>query len=343
LKSLPGISGQEFKGWYEEAKAAAIAAEIPLAELDWLVQASSNLDRLALRLGTGAMRSRIELQIPFPQLAQLWQKRLQDRVPVQYLAGKTTWRHFQLKVTPDVLIPRPETECIIDRAIAAVEGGDWGYGGELSTQVNVSPIQQVDCTWRGGPHVPQFWGNLAVPRTQNLKSKIQNWADLGTGSGAIAIALAEAFPAATIHAVDSSANALEIARENARNLGFDKNIKFYQGAWWEPLADLKGQIGGMVSNPPYIPTAMLAQLQPEVARHEPRLALDGGPDGLDCLRYLVETAPNYLRPGGIWLVEMMAGQAEAVAELLRQQGSYRDLQLFSDLAGIDRFALAYRC
>jgi release factor glutamine methyltransferase len=98
----------------------------------------------------------------------------------------------------------------------------------------------------------------------------------------------------------------------------------------------------MESNPPYIPSSMIPNLQPEVALHEPHVALDGGADGLDCLRHLVDRAPNYLKPGGIWLSEMMAGQAEAVAELLQHQGSYRDIEIYADLAGIDRFALAFR-
>ncbi|MBD0341341.1 MAG: protein-(glutamine-N5) methyltransferase, release factor-specific, partial [Microcoleus sp. Co-bin12] len=110
----------------------------------------------------------------------------------------------------------------------------------------------------------------------------------------------------------------------------------------EPLAFLKGQVSGMVSNPPYIPSSTVLTLQPEVVRHEPHLALDGGFDGLDCIRHLVETAPDYLESGGVWLVEMMAGQAEAVADMLESHGSYGKVQIFSDLAGIARFALAYR-
>ncbi len=168
------------------------------------------------------------------------------------------------------------------------------------------------------------------------------WADLGTGSGAIALGLAYAMPAAQIHAVDYSAAALEIASYNAQKLGFETRIQFHQGSWWEPLNSLKGEFSGMVSNPPYIPSTLISELQPEVAWHEPHLALNGGSDGLDYIHHLIEVSPVYLRPGGIWLIEMMAGQAPVVAELLHQQGSYCQIQIFSDLAGIDRFALAYR-
>ncbi len=281
-----------------QAKTEAIAYDIPLAEIHWLLQELAGLDRLALRLESFKDLPKIELKLSLSELAQLWQRRLQERVPVQYLTGVAHWRNFSLKVTPAVLIPRPETELLIDLAVEAVNS----YG-------------------------------------VNPKS---HWVDLGTGSGAIAIGLACALPNASVYAVDCSSEALAVARLNAENLGFGSRINFYQGLWWEPLAFLKGQVSGMVSNPPYIPSSTVLTLQPEVVRHEPHLALDGGFDGLECIRHLVETAPDYLVSGGVWLVEMMAGQAEAVADMLQSHGSYGKVQIFSDLAGVDRFALAYR-
>jgi release factor glutamine methyltransferase len=275
-------------------------AGVPTAEVDWLLQEVAGLDPLALRLESFKERSLLELQYPLPVLSQLWHQRLHDRLPIQYLARVTPWRHFQLKVSPGVLIPRPETEYLIDLAVEAA--------------IN-SP-------------------------TSNLASG--HWADLGTGSGAIALGLAEVFPTATIHAVDCSADALAIARENAQQLGFAQRIQFYQGLWWEPLGTLKGQLSGMVANPPYIPSSLIQELQPEVRNHEPLLALDGGTDGLDSIRQLIATSPDYLLPGGVWLIEMMAGQADTVAQLLHKHGSYRNIQIIPDLAGIDRFALAYR-
>ena len=292
------VSGLELWQWVNQAKAEARSSDIPLAEIDWLLQELAGLDRLALRLESFKDLPKIELKLSLSELAQLWQRRLQERVPVQYLTGVAHWRHFSLKVTPAVLIPRPETELLIDLAVEAVKS----YG-------------------------------------VNPKS---HWVDLGTGSGAIAIGLACALTNARVYAVDCSSEALAVARLNAENLGFGSRINFYQGLWWEPLEFLKGQVSGMVSNPPYIPSSTVLTLQPEVVRHEPHLALDGGFDGLDCIRHLVETAPDYLESGGVWLVEMMAGQAEAVADMLESHGSYGKVQIFSDLAGIDRFALAYR-
>lgn len=293
-------SGQELWQWRLEAHQSAAAAGVSTAEVDWLLQEVTNLEPLTLRLESFKTKPQIELRYPLPILSLLWQKRLEERLPIQYLAGVTPWRNFSLTVSRAVLIPRPETEYIIDLALTAAQ------------------------------------------HSQGTQLTSGDWADLGTGSGAIALGLAEAFPTATIHAVDCSASALEIAHINTQQLGFAERIKFYQGSWFSPLAALKGKLSGIVSNPPYIPSSLLKGLQPEVVNHEPHLALDGGIDGLDCIGQLVEISPQYLRPGGILLMEMMSGQADTVAQLLHRQGSYCQIQIFADLAGIDRFALAYR-
>ncbi len=294
------VSGLALWQWRQEARKSALEASVPTAEIDWLLAEVAGLDSLTLRLESFKQRPQIALLFPLSVLSQLWQRRIDERSPIQYLAGVTPWRHFRVNVSPAVLIPRPETEYLIDLAVKAVKN---------------SP-------------------------TPNLGSG--HWADLGTGSGVIALGLAEVFPAATIHAVDYSADALAMAEQNALQLGCAQRIQFYQGSWWEPLDALKGQFRGMVANPPYIPSTLVQQLEPEVRDHEPHLALDGGSDGLDCIRHLIKISPNYLRPGGVWLIEMMAGQADAVTQLLEQQGSYCHIQIVSDLAGIDRFALAYR-
>ncbi len=290
------ISGEDLYCWYQQAKQTAIASNIDPQELDWLIQTISSLDMLSLRLGTFQEQLQINSNVSLSELTKLWQQRLQERLPIQYLVETVFWRRFQLKVTPSVLIPRPETELMI----------------EIAQENNL----------------------ITEPE--------QNWVDLGTGSGAIALGLADIFSQATVYAVDLSWDALKIAQENAVNLKLEQNIKFYQGSWWSPLEFLQGKITGMVSNPPYIPTSQIDSLQPEVANHEPRLALDGGDDGLDDIRYLVETSPNYLVSGGLWLIELMAGQADLVVELLQRQGEYYDVKVFPDLAGIERFVLAYR-
>jgi release factor glutamine methyltransferase len=263
-------------------------------EVDWLLQSTTDLDRLTLRLESIDDNESIEMAMSLDRLSALWLDRVESRKPVQYLVGKTFWRDFDLIVSPAVLIPRPETESIIDIALAAT-----------------NKVQQ-----------------------QGI------WVDLGTGSGAIAIGLAKTLPAAQIYAVDCSVEALEIAKINASRLDVLDRIHFHQGSWWSSLEHLQGKVSVMLSNPPYIPSQEVLRLQPEVVKHEPHLALDGGLDGLVEIRILVGTAPVYLQSGGIWLIEMMTGQGTAVVDLLVQQGSYTDIQIIDDLAGLDRFVLA---
>ncbi len=291
------VSGAELSQWRSQAIKAAIAIAIDPFEVDWLLLELSDIDRLALRIESYENRATIPLKVAFPQLKTLWQQRIEQRLPVQYLVGHTHWRQFTLKVSPAVLIPRPETELIIDLVLEAVS-----QHPDLATGI---------------------------------------WVDLGTGSGALAIGLAEALPQATIQAVDLSPDALAIAQANAAIYGFSERIQFHQGRWFEPIAMLQGQLAGLIANPPYIPTKILETLQPEVRQHEPHLALDGGGDGLDQIRWLIQEGYTFLRSGGLWLVEMMAGQGESVSQLL-QQHHYQQIRIVNDLAGLDRFTLAYK-
>ena len=289
------ISGQELSQWRQQAIADLAQAQLSAKEVDIFLQAVTDLDTLSLRLQSFREREKIPLSYSWSEITKRWQKRLQARVPLQYLLESVVWRNFTLKVSPEVLIPRPETELLIDIVGETVRGDDGGI-----------------------------------------------WVDLGTGSGAIAIGLASILTKAEIYAIDYSQTALAIAKENIINTGFADRIILKQGSWWTPLEKWKGQISGMLSNPPYIPSAEILDLQIEVREHEPRLALDGGEDGLTALRYLVATAPDYLRSGGLWLVEMRAGQGEKVAQMLENQGNYRQIQIINDLAGFDRFVLAER-
>jgi release factor glutamine methyltransferase len=291
-QDLSGQEGQDLWQWRRVAKQRAIAADVSPGEVDWLLQAAG-ADRLALSLESVKTET---LRYSLAELEEMWTRRIEEKTPVQYLVGETAWRQFTLRVSPAVLIPRPETEELVDLAIALAA------------------------------HDPVL--------TQG------HWVDLGTGSGAIAIGLAAGLPQATIHAVDVSCEALAIAQENAQRLGLP--IRFHQGEWFEPLSDLKGNLSAMISNPPYIPSRLIATLQPEVADHEPQLALDGGADGLDCIRQLIGAAPDYLRSGGLWAIELMAGQAEAVCQMLEEQGQYQAITSHVDLNGIDRFVSAFR-
>ena len=287
-----------FWEWYDRQLVEANQNDVSVFELDWLILRTTNLDKLDLRLRSPNISQKITPEI-LNNLERLWQKRISDRIPVQYLTGSVTWRDLELQVTPAVLIPRPETELIID--IVAENCQD--------------PIYQEGI-----------------------------WVDLGTGSGAIAIGLAQHFAKtkAQVYAIDYSESALEIAKLNAVNN--NQKIDFCHGNWFEPLAklNLENKLTGLVSNPPYIPSIEVLNLQPEVTNHEPHLALDGGDDGLNAIHELVNTAPTYLISGGFWIIEMMAGQAEIVRSLLIANGNYTNIHIHQDYAGIERFISAQR-
>ncbi|MGP1375516.1 MAG: peptide chain release factor N(5)-glutamine methyltransferase [Almyronema sp.] len=297
---MPSISGRDLWVWWQQARQQAAETAVDAAEADWLLQAVCQVDKLSLRLASFKDIPQIESQRSLTELNQLWQKRLRDRVPVQYLVGEVPWRELTLQVSPAVLIPRPETELIVELAVE---------------RVKQSPIsEQLRCG---------------------------TWVDLGTGSGAIALALAIAFPQAQIIALDVSQPALAIAQQNAAGQGLGDRIQFLLGSWFEPLTAFKGQLAGIVSNPPYIPSQTIFTLEPEVSRHEPHLALDGGEDGLHCIRHLAATAPLYLQAGGLWLIEMMSGQGPAVLATLAAEQVYRLPQVHPDLTGTDRFVSAF--
>lgn len=311
------VPGQELWHWRQQALQDAIAHDIPASEVDWLLQALTPLTRLDLRLASFKTAHLIPLSIAIDDLKSRWVQRVKDRVPLQYLVGYTQWREFQITVSTAVLIPRPETELLIDLALAATE-----------------PFPSL----RQG-----------------------HWVDLGTGSGAIALGLATTFPDATVHGVDCSEAALAIATKNIQDNSdgspLHQRIHLHQGSWFSPwdatsqptlgsalISSVPSarQFSGIVSNPPYIPSDHVLGLQPEVTCHEPHLALDGGADGLACLRHLINQSSTYLIPNGILLLEMMAGQAEAVVHLINHHGGYHSTEIYADLAGINRFVLT-RC
>ncbi len=254
---------------------------------------------LLLRSALGESRARffatLDEVIDEAALAQFraWiEARLEGR-PLQHLLGRQEFMGLQFKVTPDVLVPRPDTE--------------------IAVEVVLELIKEVQ-------------EPLVV--------------DLATGSGAIAVAVAYHAPQAQVWATDISAAALAVAQQNAKANGVAERVTFLEGSWAEPLLAQGRRYHCVVSNPPYIPTDDIAQLAIEVQR-EPRLALDGGPDGLDCYRALIPQAWELLLPGGHLVLEVGQGQADAVAMLLQQQG-FSDPTIHPDLAGIPRVVAAQR-
>ncbi|MGY6528626.1 MAG: peptide chain release factor N(5)-glutamine methyltransferase [Cyanobacterium sp.] len=292
------ISGIDLFTWYQKSQIIGKNQGISNLELDYLLAEFTELDNLSIRLKSYQHKDKIVSKKTLLELNQIWKLRTEKQHPIQYLIGKCYWRDLELKVTPDVLIPRPETELMIDIA------------------------QQI---------------------SQNFPSlKNGHWADLGTGSGAIALSLAKTFSQAHIHAIDKSPNALKIAQENAHNLDLSEKITFYNGSWFQPLSHLKNSLSGILSNPPYIPSHIVPTLQPEVANHEPKTALDGGKDGLDDIKIIISQAPAYLQKDGILIIEIMAGQAPQVCEILASTHQYHSIRSHSDLAQIQRFVIAQK-
>ena len=193
--------------------------------------------------------------------------------------------------------------------------------------------------------IPRPETELLVTRGAEVLSGIGGGlaADIGTGSGCIAVSLALLVPGAKVYAVDSSKPALALAARNANAYAVWGRVTFMFGDLLSPLGD-EGLAGGLdliVSNPPYIPSGDVPGLQPEVL-FEPMSALDGGPDGLDAVRRLITDAPNYLRPGGTLLVEIGLGQAEAVRGLIAKESGLSLLEFIKDFQGIERVLAARR-
>jgi release factor glutamine methyltransferase len=280
-----------------------------------------------LLLGHALSLPRIELYLNFErrmsegELARykaLLKRRLAGE-PVQYVTGTAAFMFSEFEVNPAVLIPRPETEALTEVALRMIgEATAVGSGDVSEAATQPSGLEPAS----GAPGSVRE-GGVGV-------------ADIGTGSGVIAVTIALKRPAAAVYATDSSAAALDVARRNARRAGVEERVTFLEGPLFEPLRDagLQGNLSMIVSNPPYVPSGEIDGLEPEVRDFEPRAALDGGPDGLDYLRKIAQDGPALLEPGGALVLEVGDGQARAVRELLEQ--SLTDVEVLRDYAGRDR-------
>lgn len=218
-------------------------------------------------------------------------ERRAKKIPVAYITGKKEFFGMNFFVTPEVLIPRPDTEILVQFVIDVLKN---------------------------------FSGGVKI-------------ADMGTGSGAICISILKNLPNATAATVDISPGAIEVAKRNAENLQVADRINFFPGNMFEPLSGKKFDC--IVSNPPYIPTDEIKNLQPEV-KTEPKIALDGGADGLNFYRQLVKAAPDFLSPNGFFAFEIGIGQAEEVKKIIRRDEKFCEIKILKDLSGIDRVVTA---
>lgn len=228
-------------------------------------------------------------------------KRRAAREPLQHILGTTAFRELELRTDARALVPRPETEVLVEEVLSWVRGEGSGLleGGEGK-------------------------GLTAL--------------DVGTGTGAIALSLAKEGPFRQIVATDPSPGALALARENAGIHGLEGRVEFREGPLFHPL-DGEERFHVVASNPPYVPEEEKQELEPEVREYEPREALFAGPRGLDVLLPLVSGAPDHLVEGGLLAVEVGLGQAREVARAAEDTGRYREIRIRQDLAGRDRVVL----
>lgn len=239
------------------------------------------------------------------------------REPVSEILGRREFWGLDFEVTRDVLTPRPETETIIEEAIARATG-------------EARPLGPG--TWRRARSGrPEASAAPSAPLALRI-------ADVGTGTGCLAVVLAREFPHATVVATEISAAALEVAGRNAARHGVRDRIDFRLTSLLDGIAPAFDLV---VSNPPYVPTGDLAALPPEVREYEPRAALDGGDDGLDVVRELARSAAGVLAPGGWLIVEFGYGQENGVRAVIGQT-SLELVAIRQDLQGIARTVVARR-
>lgn len=236
-----------------------------------------------------ALISRDEMTLNSIAMAE-WvslEKRRLNGEPIAYLVEKKSFYNIDLQVGPSVLIPRPETEILVDLAINEI-------------------------------------------KRRNTPTRVL---DLGTGSGAIALAIAQATPLANVIATDQSIDALHMARRNAEQLGLNSKVRFAQGDWYGAL-DVRDQFDVILSNPPYI-AALDHHLSEGDLRFEPASALTDHANGLSCLEVIISQASQYLHSAGFLAVEHGFDQSNSVVELMKTAG-LREIQVHLDLAGHHR-------
>ena len=248
----------------------------------------------------GMSREQLVVGASMPLSQEQWQSyesillRRLDAEPTAYITGRQEFWSKDFRVTPAVLVPRPETECLVE--IALKLAADWH-----------EPLRILD---------------------------------LGTGSGAIAIALAGELPKTTIFATDISYAALVLARQNAARHSVAGQIHFLQGDLFEAIRKAGVKFDLILSNPPYIRRSEIAELAPTVSRWEPRVALDGGPDGLEYYRRLAGSAIDYLLPSGAIIVEIGVDMGVSARALFTNAAACVDATIAQDYSGQDRIVVA---
>ena len=281
------ISGNKFLQWRK--KMLLIGGR--KVDFDWLLDIAAGVSWGKLQQIILNPEQRFFLEIPIDEIEFIWISHLKNQTPLQYLISKCPWRDLELEVSVDALIPRQETEFLIDCALEKVSS-----------------------------------------------LKCGRWADLGTGSGPLATALAKSLPKWKGHAVDISKDALQLAKRNLEANAPSSNVKFSLGDWWKPLKSWWGSFDLVLSNPPYIPSDLIRDLEPIVKNHEPHIALDGGSDGMFPSKQILIGANNGLASGGWLIMEHHYDQSEKIISLMKDIGM-EEISYEKDLNGFKRYAI----
>ena len=282
------ISVKEFLSW----KKKQLSKGGDYQSFAFLLDVNGGLSPGKLNLLTIQHEGNLYLKRNLDHLETVWDKHLESSTPIQYLCGMTFWRDLKLTVTNKVLIPRPETELIVD---------------------------------------------IVIKKFVKNSKKIL-FAELGTGSGAISIALALKYPSWEGIATDIDQDVLEIANKNFINSSGQSNLRFCYGHWWTPFEYLKGKLDLVISNPPYIPQDTYEKLPLEVKNYEPKIALLGGEDGLKHIRDIIQKAPLFLKEKGWLILENHFDQGKKVKQLLIKN-KFTSVEILNDLSGIGRFTI----
>ena len=292
--------------------------------------------------------SRIQLYVSFDQpLSPEEREKLREYVsrrgkgePLQYITGHAAFRYITVKVRPGVLIPRPETEVLVSVALALLPALQRRHAldSTIDAWEGDAILTAKALAEQAGEDTDEIDSAIAdvVPNLDSEKARPLLVADICTGSGCIACAIASEREDARLFATDISSEAVSLARENAEELGLSDRVRVEQGDLGAPMPSAAiGKLDLVISNPPYVPTAVLRDIPSEVADFEPRLALDGGPDGNDILRRLLPWTLEALRPGGGFAFELHETCLDLAAQLAKQAG-FAEIEITNDLAGKPR-------
>lgn len=303
----------------------------PLVSAQWLLSEATGLSRIELY-----MNFERPLSLEERDVLRGYVTRRGRGEPLQYITGEAAFRHITLKVRPGVLIPRPETEVLVSEVLAALPSAERPRSAEFLAEISMDFALSDEQSSELSEALSAGEGERSLaPEPERL-----HVADICTGSGCIACSLAYEHPVIDVIATDIADEACALARENIERLGLSDRVTLFQGDLGDAVpSESLGCLDAVVSNPPYVPSAVMADIPQEVSQFEPALALDGGEDGLDLYRRLLSWALVALKRGGIFACELHETCLDAAAELAREAG-YVDVRIVFDLAGRPRILTA---